>query len=158
MLRSGLTVLVRFVDDLMKRLQHTDGEEWELWKLLVACYCIEREVGPNALRGAGQKLFSLTKLEPKSLGEALRGLQASFQEEHGGMSVSLIGGWRIHHEGSTEIAIDDSTYYPCALHEGLIVSICDAFAKGGARHELLQEPLPKRQGGAFTRYVIRFNA
>ena len=158
-LRAGFTFLQRFVDDLMKRLQHTDGEEWEQWKLLVACYSIQREIGPNALRGVGQKLFTnVPKPEAKTLGHAIRGIQLSFQEQHGGMSPSLIGGWPIHQDAPGEILVDDPTFYPCALHEGLMAGVCDAFAKHATRYELLEDPQPKRRGGAFTRYAIRYSA
>lgn len=158
-LRAGFTFLQRFVDDLFKRLQHTDGEEWEQWKLLVACYCIEREVGPNALRGVGQKLFTnMARADVKSVGDAVRSVQLSFQEQHGGMSPTLIGGWPIHQENANEIIVDDTTLYPCAYHEGVIAGLCDAFPKSTARYTLLNEPTPKRLGGEATRYLVQFSA
>lgn len=158
-LRAGFTFLQRFVDDLLKRLQHTDGEEWELWKLLVACYCIEREVGPNALRGVGQKLFANTlRLDAKTVGDAIRGIQLSFQDQHGNMSPTLIGGWQIAREGTGEILVDDATLYPCAYHEGVIAGLCDAFPKSSARYTLVTDPTPKRAGGVATRYAVQFSA
>jgi len=155
-LRAGFTFLQRFVDDLFKRLQHNDGEEWEQWKLLVACYCIEREVGPNALRGVGQKLFANTPMNANTVGDAIRAIQMSFQEQHGGMSPTLIGSWPIHQESASEIVVDDTTFYPCAYHEGVIAGLCDAFPKSAARYTLLSDPTPKRLGGSATRYSVQF--
>ena len=158
-MRAGFTFLQRFVDDLFKRLQHNDGEEWEQWKLLVACYCIEREVGPNALRGVGQKLFVNTpRPDAKTVGDAIRGIQVSFQEQHGGMSPTLIGSWPIYQESPSLVIVDDTTFYPCAYHEGLIAGLCDAFPKNAARYALLDDPTPKRHGGVATRYAIQFSA
>jgi hypothetical protein len=158
-LRAGFAFLQRFADDLFRRLQHNDGEEWEQWKLLVACYCIEREIGPNALRNLGQKVFSqVPKPEAKTVPDAIRGVQIAFQEQHGGMSPKLIGGWQIQQESPGSLLVDDTTFYPCALHEGLMAALCDTHAKSAVRYDLLEDPTPKRQGGHGTRYAVHFHA
>lgn len=160
LLRRAFVVTPDFVDRLLARVGHVEGEPWLLWKLVAAFHLVGREVGPATVLNAGKHVFAAMPRPPgiRGVAGALRALGDTFRAAHHDAPADLAGGFRITADEPGRIVIDDSSLYPCHFGEGTIAGICAAFAAEGATYRLLDEPPPKRAGGAATRFEITYRA
>src|SRR3954468_11028366 len=51
------------VDGLFQQLGY-DGGTWPMWKLVAAFYMVEKRIGPNTVRKAGERIYSTMPWPP----------------------------------------------------------------------------------------------
>lgn len=158
--RASFGVTPRLVDDLFARLGYVDGTEWPMWKLVAAFYLVEKRIGPNSVRLAGERIYSTMPWPPevRSIADALRFTEVAYFESHNRAPKDLAGCWRVELESATKIVLADDTPYPCFVNEGVVAGICRAFARQHPVYRVLEPTTAKRAGGAVTRYEVTFSA
>jgi hypothetical protein len=157
--RSTLQVMPSLVDELFAQVQYTDGTDWLMWKLVAAFYLVEKRIGPNSVRQAGERIYSTMPWPPmvKSIADALRFTEVAYAESHLRAPANVVGCWRVEHEQPGRICLVDDNPYPCYVNEGVIAGICRAFSKQLPTYTVLDPHLAKRAGGLTTRYDIHFD-
>jgi len=146
------------IDALFKQLQYDDGSEWPMWKLVSCFYLVEKRIGPNTVRKAGERIYSTMPWPPEvnSLADALRFTEIAYFESHLRGAKDRAGCWRVELEKPGLTILSDETPYPCNVNEGVVSGICMAFSKQKPTYRLLEPETSKRAGGRVTRYEVRF--
>jgi hypothetical protein len=158
--RATLQVMPRAVTELFTQVKYTDGEDWPMWKLVAAFYLVERRIGPNSVRQAGERIYSTMPWPPmvKTIADALRFTEVAYFESHLRAPKDVVGCWRVENEQVGRMCLVDDTPYPCYVNEGVIAGICRAFAKQRPTYSVIDATAAKRSGGLVTRYDILFDA
>jgi len=148
----------KLVDGLFAQL-HYAGSEWPMWKLVACFYQVEKGIGPNTVRKAGERIYSTMPWPPqvKSLADALRFTELAYFESHLRAPKERAGCWRVESEKPGLTILADETPYPCNVNEGVVSGICMAFAQQKPAYRLLDPEKAKRSGGVSTRYEVRFD-
>jgi hypothetical protein len=156
--RATLQVMPSLVNELFSQVKYVDGSEWLVWKLIAAFYLVEKRIGPNSVRQAGEKIYSTMPWPPNvtSLADALRFTEVAYSEAHLRGSAELVGRWRVESETLGRTILVDETAYPCYVNEGVIGGICRAFARQHGSYKILDSNQSKRSGGTTTRYEVIF--
>jgi hypothetical protein len=156
--KATLLVMPRLVNELFAQVKYTDGAEWLMWKLVAAFYLVEKRIGPNSVRLAGERIYATMPWPPmvKSLADALRFTEVAYFESHLRASPDVAGGWRVLSETPGRTVMADDTPYPCNVNEGVIAGICAAFSKQNGSYTILDAHEAKRSGGMITRYEVLF--
>jgi hypothetical protein len=156
--RATLHVIPRLVDELFDQVKYTDGTDWPMWKLVAAYYLMEKRIGPNSVRQAGERIYSTMPWPPlvKSLADALRFTQVAYFESHVQASHEVVGRWRVESETPGRTILVDETPYPCHVNEGVVAGICRAFTGQKPSYDLLDATRAKRAGGTTTRYDVTY--
>jgi hypothetical protein len=156
--RATLHLMPRLVTELFSQVKYTDGSEWLFWKLVAAFYLVEKRIGPNSVRQAGERIYSTMPWPPmvKSLADALRFTEVAYFEAHLRGGHEVIGRWRVDTETNGRTVLVDETPYPCSLQEGVIAGICRAFSAHKPVYTLLVPESAKRAGGMSTRYEVKY--
>ncbi len=156
--RATLQVMPRMVDDLFAQVQYKDGSEWPCWKLVAAFYLVEKRIGPNSVRAAGERIYSTMPWPPqvKSLADALRFTEVAYFESHLRAPRERAGGWRVESEQAGVTVLVDDSPYPCNVNEGVVAGICRAFGKQKPSYRILDAARAKRAGGVATHYEVTF--
>jgi hypothetical protein len=157
--RATLHVMPRLVSELFAQVKYTDGTDWLMWKLVAAFYLVEKRIGPNSVRQAGERIYSTMPWPPmvQSIADALRFTEVAYAESHLRAPKDIVGCWRVEHEQPGRMCLVDDTPYPCYVNEGVIAGICRAFAKQHPTYNVLDAGAAKRSGGLVTRYDILFD-
>ncbi len=157
--RATLNVMPTMVGDLFNQVRYTDGSEWPFWKLVAAFYLVEKRIGPNSVRQAGERIYSTMPWPPqvKSLADALRFTEVAYSESHLRAPKELAGRWRVDSEQPGQTILCDETPYPCNVNEGVVAGICRAFAKQKPTYRIVDADRAKRSGGTTTRYEVSFS-
>jgi hypothetical protein len=150
----------KLVDALFDQLRYEQGSEWPMWKLVACFYMIEKRIGPNTVRKAGERIYSTMPWPPqvKSLADALRFTEIAYFESHQRATKARAGCWRVELEKPGLTILTDDTPYPCNVNEGVVSGICMAFAKQMPSYRLLDPQKAKRAGGTTTRYEVTYAA
>lgn len=158
--RATLQVMPRLVNELFAQVKYTDGTDWLMWKLVAAFYLVEKRIGPNSVRQAGERIYSTMPWPPmvKSIADALRFTEVAYAESHMRGPKDVVGCWRVESEQPGRMSLVDDTPYPCYVNEGVIAGICRAFSKQRPTYSVLDPSTAKRSGGLVTRYDILFDA
>lgn len=153
--RATLQVMPRLVNELFTQVKYTDGADWPMWKLVAAFYLVEKRIGPNSVRQAGERIYSTMPWPPlvKSLADALRFTEVAYFESHLRSPHEVVGRWRVESEAPGRTVLVDETPYPCYVNEGVIAGICRAFSKQMPSYEV---DGAKRSGGMTTRYEVTY--
>ncbi|MEO6599267.1 MAG: hypothetical protein ABIQ16_05300 [Polyangiaceae bacterium] len=148
----------KLVDALFDQLRYDHGGDWPMWKLVACFYMVEKRIGPNTVRKAGERVFSTMPWPPqvKSLADALRFTEVAYFESHLRAPKDRAGCWRVELEKPGRTILTDATPYPCNANEGVVSGICMAFAKQRPSYRLLDPEKAKRTGGLLTRYEVTF--
>ena len=148
----------KLIDALFKQLLYDDGSEWPMWKLVSCFYLIEKRIGPNTVRKAGEHIYSTMPWPPqvKSLADALRFTQIAYFESHLRAPKDRAGCWRVELEKPGLTILTDETPYPCNVNEGVVSGICMAFTKQKPSYRVLEPEKSKRAGGLVTRYEVSY--
>lgn len=156
--RATFNFMPSLVDDLFEQVQYTPGSEWPLWKLVAAFYLVEKRVGPNTVRKAGERIYSTMPWPPqvRSIADALRFTETAYFESHLRAPKERAGGWRVESEKPGATVLVDETPYPCNVNEGVVAGICVAFARQKPSYSILDPERAKRAGGAVTRYEVLY--
>jgi hypothetical protein len=156
--RRGFNLLPRLVDDLFAQLKYKEGTVWPFWKLVAAFYLVEKRIGPNSSRRAGEQVYSTMPWPPEvhSLSDALAFTQQAYFESHMHAPKELAGCWRVESSTASRLVLVDETPYPDSLTEGVVAGICHAFSRQGPAYTVLDEDKAKRAGGTVTRYEVVF--
>jgi hypothetical protein len=156
--RATLQVMPSLVNELFAQVKYTDGSDWLMWKLVAAFYLVEKRIGPNSVRQAGERIYSTMPWPPivKSLADALRFTEVAYFESHLRAPADVVGRWRVDTEELGRTVLVDETSYPCNVNEGVIAGVCGAFAKQKPLYSILDLSEAKRSGGMTTRYEIRY--
>jgi len=143
----------KLVDALFKQLGYEDGNEWPMWKLVACFYLVEKRIGPNTVRKAGERIYSTMPWPPQvaSLADALRFTELAYFESHLRAPKERAGCWRVELEN-----LCDDTPYPCNVNEGVVSGICMAFTMQKPSYRLLEPEKAKRAGGLITRYEVTY--
>jgi hypothetical protein len=146
------------VDALFNQLGYEDGSEWPMWKLVACFYLIEKRIGPNTVRKAGERIYSTMPWPPQvaSLADALRFTELAYFESHLRAAKERTGCWRVELEKPGLTILCDDTPYPCNVNEGVVSGICVAFSKQKPSYRLLEPEKAKRAGGLITRYEVTY--
>jgi len=157
--RSTLQVMPRLVNELFTQVKYTDGTDWLMWKLVAAFYLVEKRIGPNSVRQAGERIYSTMPWPPfvQSLADALRFTEVAYAESHLRAPADIVGCWRVEHEQPGRMRLVDDTPYPCFVNEGVIAGICRAFSKQHPSYSILDASNAKRSGGLTTHYDVLFD-
>jgi len=149
----------KLVDNLFEQLKYEDGTTWPMWKLVAAFYMVEKRIGPNTVRKAGERIYSTMPWPPQvqSLADALRFTEIAYFESHLRAPRERAGGWRVELEQPGLTILVDETPYPCNVNEGVVSGICMAFTAQKPSYRLLDPATSKREGGLVTRYEVRFD-
>jgi hypothetical protein len=153
--RATLHVMPRLVNELFAQVKYDDGADWPMWKLVAAFYLVEKRIGPNSVRQAGERIYSTMPWPPlvKSLADALRFTEVAYFESHLRAPHEVVGRWRVEAEAPGRTVLVDETPYPCYVNEGVIAGICRAFANQKPSYEV---DGAKRTGGKTTRYEVTY--
>jgi hypothetical protein len=153
--RATLQVMPRLVNELFEQVKYKDGADWPMWKLVAAFYLVEKRIGPNSVRQAGERIYSTMPWPPlvKSLADALRFTEVAYFESHLRSPHEVVGRWRVESEARGRTVLVDETPYPCYVNEGVIAGICRAFSHQKPWYEC---DGAKRSGGMTTRYEITY--
>jgi hypothetical protein len=156
--RATLQVTPRLVNELFTQVKYVDGTDWPMWKLVAAFYLVERRIGPNSVRQAGERIYSTMPWPPmvKSLADALRFTEVAYFESHLRAPSEVVGCWRVESEQPGRIVLVDDTPYPCYVNEGVIAGICRAFSQQRGSYTVVEPEHAKRSGGMITRYDVSF--
>jgi hypothetical protein len=156
--RATLQVMPRLVNELFAQVKYVDGNDWLIWKLVAAFYLVEKRIGPNSVRQAGEHIYSTMPWPPsvESAADALRFTQVAYFESHLRAPADVAGCWRVESEERGRILLVDETPYPCSLNEGVVAGICRAFARQKPSYSIAQPESAKRAGGLITRYDVTF--
>jgi hypothetical protein len=146
------------IDALFAQLHYQNGSDWPMWKLVACFYLVEKRIGPNTVRKAGERIYSTMPWPPqvKSLADALRFTEIAYFESHLRAPKERAGCWRVELEKPGLTILTDDTPYPCNVNEGVVSGICVAFAKQKPSYRLLEPEKSKRAGGLVTRYEVTF--
>jgi hypothetical protein len=146
------------VNGLFEQLQYEEGKEWQQWKLVAAFYLVEKRIGPNTVRKAGERIYSTMPWPPqvKSIADALRFTEIAYLEAHLRAPRERAGGWRVEAEQPGLTVLVDETPYPCNVNEGVVSGISVAFAAQKPSYRLLEPERTKRAGGLCTRYEVSY--
>jgi hypothetical protein len=149
----------KLVDTLFTQLKYQDGSIWPMWKLVAAFYMVEKRIGPNTVRKAGERIYSTMPWPPqvKSLADALRFTEVAYFESHLRAPKERAGGWRVEAEKPGLTVLADDSPYPCNVNEGVVSGICMAFTGQKPSYRLLDPESSKRSGGLVTRYEVTFD-
>ncbi|HEY6078048.1 MAG TPA: hypothetical protein VIW29_04560 [Polyangiaceae bacterium] len=155
---ATFSFMPQLVDDLFRQVQYERGSEWEMWKLVAAFYLVEKRIGPNSVRKAGERIYSTMPWPPQvqSLADALRFTEVAYFESHLRSPPDVVGGWRVESEQPGVTVLIDDTPYPCNVNEGVVAGICGAFSKQKPSYTLLEPDTAKRSGGQSTRYEVKY--
>lgn len=158
--RATLHVMPRLVNELFAQVKYTDGDDWLMWRLVAAFYLVEKRIGPNSVRQAGERIYSTMPWPPmvKSLADALRFTEVAYFESHLASPHEIVGRWRVDAESKGRTVLVDETPYPCYVNEGVIAGICRAFGPEKPSYALLDPAEAKRAGGLTTRYEVTYEA
>jgi hypothetical protein len=148
----------KLVDGLFEQLRYESGSDWPMWKLVACFYLVEKRIGPNTVRKAGERIYSTMPWPPqvKSLADALRFTELAYFEAHQRGAKDRAGCWRVELEKPGLTILTDETPYPCNVNEGVVSGICMAFAKQKPSYRLLDPNSSKRAGGMITRYEVTY--
>jgi len=148
----------KLVDGLFEQLEYENGSEWPMWKLVSCFYLVEKRIGPNTVRKAGERIYSTMPWPPqvRSLADALRFTELAYFESHLRGPKESAGSWRVELEKPGLTILADETPYPCNVNEGVVSGICMAFARQKPTYRLLEPEKAKRAGGLVTRYEVSF--
>jgi len=148
----------KLVDALFEQLGYENGSDWPMWKLVSCFYLVEKRIGPNTVRKAGERIYSTMPWPPEvnSLADALRFTEIAYFESHLRGAKDRAGCWRVELEKPGLTILSDETPYPCNVNEGVVSGICMAFSKQKPTYRLLEPETSKRAGGRVTRYEVRF--
>jgi len=148
----------KLVDGLFEQLEYENGSEWPMWKLVSCFYLVEKRIGPNTVRKAGERIYSTMPWPPQvqSLADALRFTEVAYFESHLRSPPDVVGGWRVESEQPGVTVLIDDTPYPCNVNEGVVAGICGAFSKQKPSYTLLEPETAKRSGGQSTRYEVKY--
>ena len=154
--RATLSFNPQRVDELFAQVKYTPGTEWPMWKLVAAFYLVEKRIGPNTVRKAGERIYGTMPWPPevKSIADALRFTHVAFFESHLRAPVERSGQWRVESEEPGVTILVDETPYPCNVNEGVVAGICVAFSKQNPSYRILDPDRSKRSGGMVTRYEV----
>lgn len=157
--RGALQIMPRVVNELFGMMSYVEGSDWQMWKLLATLYMIEKRIGPNCVRTAGEHIYSTMPWPPsvKSIEDALRFVQDAYLHAHMLAPVEVIGSWRVLSEQPGRMKLEDATPYPCHFCEGVVAGICTSFARQRPTFLLAEPNASKRTGGVATRYDIRYD-
>lgn len=157
--RGALQVLPRTVNELFALMKYRDGADWQLWKLLATLYMIEKRVGPNSVRTAGEHIYSTMPWPPgvQSIADALRFVQVAYVSAHMQATAEACGCWRVRSETPTRMELEDATPYPCSFCEGIVAGICSTFSRQRPAYIVAEPDTAKRHGGLSTLYEIRYD-
>src|SRR5262245_30696885 len=144
--RATLYVMPRLVGELFAQVKYTDGSDWLMWKLVAAFYLVEKRIGPNSVRQAGERIYSTMPWPPAvhSLTDALRFTTVAYAESHLRQATEIVGCWRVESESPGRTVLVDDTPYPCFVNEGVIAGISRAFAGEKPSYTLLDSDHAKR--------------
>lgn len=158
--RGALQVMPRVVNELFTLMKYVDGTDWQLWKLLATLYMIEKRIGPNSVRTAGEHIYSTMPWPPsvQSIQDALRFVQDAYLHAHMQAPPEAIGCWRVRSELPGRMELEDATPYPCGFCEGVVAGICTTFSRQRPTFALAEPEASKRAGGPTTLYDIRYDA
>jgi hypothetical protein len=158
--RGSLQVMPRVVNELFALMKYVEGTDWLLWKLLATLYMIEKRIGPNSVRTAGEHIYSTMPWPSgvQSIEDALRFVQTAYSNAHMQASPELNGFWRVRSEKRGRILLEDATPYPCYFCEGVVAGICSTFSRQGPTYVISEPAATKRTGGLTTLYDIRYDA
>ena len=156
--RATFNLMPQLVEELFRQLEYTDSRDWEMWKLVAAFYLVEKRIGPNSVRKAGERIYSTMPWPPQvqSLADALRFTEVAYFESHLRSPREIVGNWRVESEQAGVTVLVDETPYPCNVNEGVVAGICTAFAKQKPSYKILDVERSKRGGGLVTRYEVTF--
>lgn len=148
------------VDELFAQVQYAPGSDWPMWKLVAAFYLVEKRIGPNTVRKAGERIYGTMPWPPEvaSIADALRFTEVAYFESHLRFPKERAGRWRVEAEAPGKTVLVDETPYPCNVNEGVVAGICVAFAKQTPSYRILDAERSKRAGGTVTRYEVVFKA
>jgi hypothetical protein len=158
--RGALQVMPRVVNELFALMKYVEGSDWLMWKLLATLYMIEKRIGPNSVRTAGEHIYTTMPWPPvvKSIEDALRFVQAAYLDAHMQAAPEVIGCWRVQAEQRGRMALVDATPYPCGFGEGVVAGICTTFYRQRPTYMLADPNAAKRAGSLTTLYDIRYDA
>jgi hypothetical protein len=158
--RGALQIMPRVVNELFALMKYVEGTDWQLWKLLATLYMIEKRIGPNSVRTAGEHIYSTMPWPPsvQSIEEALRFVQAAYLHAHAPAPAEVIGSWIVRAEQPGRMELEDATPYPCHFCEGVVAGICSTFSRQRPTYALSEHEPSKRAGALITRYDIRYDA
>lgn len=156
--RATLSFNPQRVDELFAQVKYEPGSEWPMWKLVAAFYLVEKRIGPNTVRKAGERIYGTMPWPPevKSIADALRFTHVAFFESHLRAPVERSGQWRVDSETPGVTILVDETPYPCNVNEGVVAGICVAFSKQNPSYRILDPERSKRSGGTVTRYEVLY--
>jgi hypothetical protein len=156
--RGTLSFDPRTLDELFAQVDYTPGTEWPMWKLVAAFYLVEKRIGPNTVRKAGERIYGTMPWPPdvRSIADALRFTEVAYFESHLRAPKERAGGWRVEAERPGLTILADENPYPCNANEGVVAGICVAFAKQNPSYRILEPERSKRAGGKTTRYEVVF--
>jgi hypothetical protein len=156
--RATLHVMPRLVGELFAQVKHTEGDDWLMWKLVAAFYLVEKRIGPNSVRQAGERIYSTMPWPPtvSSLADGLRFTTVAYAESHLRESPEIVGRWRVETEAPGRTVLVDETPYPCYVNEGVIAGISRAFSNQKPSYTVLDLDRAKRSGGTTTRYEVTY--
>lgn len=157
--RGALQVMPRVVNELFALMSYVDGTDWQLWKLVATLYMIEKRIGPNSVRTAGEHIYSTMPWPPsvKSIEDALRFVQIAYLDAHMQAPTEVIGAWNVRSEQPGHMKLEDATPYPCHFCEGVVAGICSSFSQQRPAYALAEAHRAKRAGGMATLYDIRYD-
>lgn len=156
--RATFSFQPSLVDELFAQVKYTPGSDWPLWKLVAAFYLVEKRIGPNLVRKAGERIYSTMPWPPQvqSIADALRFTEVAYFESHLRAPKERAGGWRVESEKPGLTVLCDETPYPCNVNEGVVAGICVAFANQKPSYRILEPERAKRSGGSSTRYEVTY--
>lgn len=156
--RATLSFNPRTLDELFAQVVYTPGADWPMWKLVAAFYLVEKRIGPNTVRKAGERIYGTMPWPPavRSIADALRFTEVAYFESHLRAPKERAGRWRVEEERPGLTILADENPYPCNVNEGVVAGICVAFAKQNPSYRILDPERSKRAGGLTTRYEVVF--
>ncbi|HEX8434158.1 hypothetical protein [Archangium sp.] len=96
---------------------------------LAAIHSIHEKIGPSTLRAVGRQVPEHIRFSPevRTLEQALRALDAAYQQNHRGQVGGNIGGYRLESVSARSARLVCDNPYPCDFDQGILEALCERF-------------------------------